>query len=285
MPILGAHMSIAGGHYNAAVSAHQAGCDCVQIFTKNNNQWKAREITDKEAKKFRLEINKYEIQHTLSHASYLINLASPNEELRKKSVDAFVIELLRAEKLGIEYVVVHPGSYTTSYIEAGIETIVRSLDEVHDELPVCTSKCLLENTAGQGTNLGYEFEQLQQIIEGVKEPDRVGVCIDTCHAFAAGYPMATKSEYKETIRKIKSTVGLKCVRAFHLNDSKQPLGSRKDRNEHIGLGEMGLEPFRNLLNDKRFEAIPMYIETPRGTDDDGRDFDEVNLKTLRSLIA
>jgi deoxyribonuclease-4 len=285
MSILGAHMSISGGYFRAVELAAEAGCDCVQIFTKNNNQWRAKPITDDDARKFRDALKEHKIVHPLSHASYLINLASPDRELRTKSVDAMVVELQRASHLGIPFVVVHPGSHTTSSEEQGLATMIKSLDKVIDRTLELKTITLLENTAGQGSNLGWKFEHLGIMLKGVREPGRLGVCIDTCHAFAAGYPLGDKNDYEQTVKHMGKAFGIRKIKAFHLNDSKQPLNSRRDRHENIGLGEMGLTPFRNLLNDKRFVKIPMYLETPKGQTKDGEDWDRVNLRTLRKLIA
>ena len=240
MPILGAHESIAGGYYKAVEIARRVGCDCVQIFTKNNNQWRAKELTDEDVARFRAALADLKITHPIAHDSYLINLASPDKELWKKSVDAFVVELLRADRLGIPYVVTHPGAFTTSSEAAGIKNVARALNEVHKQTRGITAKCLLENTAGQGSCLGHRFEHLAAIWSGVKDADRVGgVCIDTCHTFAAGYPLGTEKEYKATMKALDKTVGLKFVRAFHLNDSVKPLGSRVDRHAGIGRGADG----------------------------------------------
>ena len=276
-------MSIAGGYYKAVEAAAEYGMDVVQIFTKNNNQWRAKPITDQEAERFQAALAETKITHPLSHSSYLINLASPDEALWKKSAEAFVVELQRAEKLGIAYVVVHPGSFTTSSEEEGIQNIIKALDEVHRQLPDCEAQCLLENTAGQGSNLGWKFEHLAAIIGGVKQPDRLGVCFDTCHAFAAGYPLDPEKEFKATMKTFDSVVGLEKIKAFHLNDSKRELASRVDRHEHIGLGCLGAAPFRHLLHDRRFKKTPMYLETAKGKDDAGRDWDAVNMQTLRAL--
>ena len=276
-------MSIAGGYFNAVEAAHRVGCDCVQLFTKNNNQWRAKPITDEEVEQFRSALSELEITHPISHDSYLINLASPDAELFKKSVDAFVVELQRAEALGIPYVVAHPGAFTTSSEARGLRRIARGLNEVHRQTKGIAAQCLLETTAGQGSNLGWKFEHLAKILETVRDPDRLGVCFDTCHVFAAGYPMDSEKNYKATMRAFNQTVGVKQIRAFHLNDSLKPLGSRVDRHAAIGRGEMGLSPFRFLLNDRRFRRIPMYLETPKG-EEKGRDLDVVNLKTLRKLI-
>ena len=284
MAILGAHQSIAGGYYKAVEAAARTGCDCVQLFTKNNNQWRAKELTDDDAQRFQHALTRLGITHPIAHDSYLINLASPDKELWKKSVDAFVIELQRAERLGIPYVVTHPGAYTTSSEEAGLAAIARALDEVHRQTRGIGAQCLLETTAGQGSNLGWRFEHLAAVLDGVRDPDRLGVCFDTCHVFAAGYPMGTEKEYKTTMRALNKTVGVKLIRAFHLNDSLRPLGSRVDRHARIGRGEMGKEPFRFLLNDRRFRRVPMYLETPKG-EEKGKNLDTINLRTLRRLIA
>ncbi|HZZ27630.1 MAG TPA: deoxyribonuclease IV [Pirellulales bacterium] len=287
MPILGAHQSIAGGYYRAAEHAAETGCDCVQLFTKNNNQWRAKAITEDDAAKFQAALAQHNIRHPLAHDSYLINLAAPDEALWRKSVEAFAVELLRAEQLGIPYVVMHPGSFTTSSEEAGLARIVQALDEVHEkvgQLRVCT---LLENTAGQGSALGWRFEHLATILDGVKKTKRLAVCIDTCHLLAAGYPISTPKDYEATMRQLDDIVGLKLVKAIHLNDSKKDLGSRVDRHEHIGRGKIGLEGFRLLLNDSRFADVPMYLETPK-EDEQGKDsggkMDQMNLAMLRSLV-
>lgn len=283
MAILGAHMSIAGGYYKAVEAAKEAGCDCVQLFTKNNNQWRAKPIVDDDVTKFQSALQELGISHPISHDSYLINLGTPDHELWKKSVDALVVELQRAEQLGIPYVVAHPGAYTSSSEEAGLQRIAQGLDEVHKQTKGCKTQVLLETTAGQGTNLGWKFEHLAEIIALARNPERLGVCFDTCHVFAAGYPMDTEKEYKSTISKLNKAVGVKLIKAFHLNDSLKPLGSRVDRHAAIGKGEMGLAPFRHLLNDRRFRKVPMYLETPK-EDDKGRQMDPINLKTLRKLI-
>ncbi len=255
----------------------------MQIFTKNNNQWRAKKLTADDAERFQTALRELKISHPIAHDSYLINLASPAEELWRKSVEAFCVELQRAETLGIPYVVAHPGAYTTSSEEAGLRRICQALDEIHGQTPGLKARCLLETTAGQGSNLGWKFEHLAAILDGVRDPDRLGVCFDTCHVFAAGYPLETRREYLATMRALNAAVGLKQVKAFHLNDSKRELGSRVDRHEHIGEGKLGLAPFRHLLNDRRFRKTPMYLETPKGLRE-GRDLDEINLATLRGLV-
>ena len=282
MPILGAHMSIAGGLDKAVERATQADCQALQIFTKNSNQWRAKDITAERAEKFRQAVVQASLKHLVAHDSYLINLASPNDTLWKRSIDAFVDELRRADLLGIPFVVTHPGAYTESSEKRGIRRIIRALNEVHRQTRDLSAKCLLETTAGQGTCLGWKFEQLAAILDGVKEPDRLDVCFDTCHVFAAGYPMGAERDYRQTMREFNRLIGVKRIRVFHVNDSRRELGSRVDRHAHIGRGEMGLEPFQHLLKDRRFRKVPMILETPKGTED-GVDLDQINLNTLRAL--
>ena len=280
--ILVAHMSMAGGYHKAVEAARRVGCDCVQLFTKNNNQWRAKPITDDEARLFKESLGQQGITHPIAHDSYLINLASPAEELWNKSIDAFTEELLRAETLGIPYVVTHPGAFLSTSEEEGLRRVATALDEVHRRLPGVTAKCLLETTAGQGSTLGWRFEHLRSIFDQVTEPERLGVCVDTCHVFAAGYALSPAEAYAETLDQLDRVVGLPRIRAFHLNDSKRERGSRVDRHAHIGEGHLGLEAFRLLINDSRFTSIPMYLETPKETVN-GVERDVTNLATLRSL--
>lgn len=284
MPILGAHQSIAGGYYRAVQSARQSGCDCVQLFTKNNNQWRAVPITAEQSDRFRDALRQCHITHPLAHDCYLINLASPDSDLWDKSVRAFVHELQRAQTLGIPYVVTHPGSYTYSTPRLGIRRIARALNRIHKETRGMATQCLLETTAGQGTSLGWRFEHLAMILDGLREPERIGVCFDTCHVFAAGYAMGTQDQFEETLGTLDALVGLRRIKAFHLNDSGRELGSRVDRHAHIGRGKMGLQPFRFLLSDPRFQSVPMYLETPKGQEP-GVDLDVINLETLRNLMT
>lgn len=276
-------MSIAGGYHRAVERAGCSGCDCLQIFTKNNNQWRAKEITQVEAERFAGALAEQKISHPLAHDSYLINLASPDRTLWRRSVEAFIVELQRAETLGIPYVVTHPGAYTTSSESKGLRRVVQALDEILGRTRALRATCLLETTAGQGTSLGWRFEHLAAMLDGVKDPDRLGICFDTCHVFAAGYPMGTEKEYKATMSAMNATVGVKRIKAFHLNDSRRELGSRVDRHAHIGRGQMGLEPFRWLLGDRRFRKIPMVLETPKG-EESGLDLDVINLRVLRGLV-
>ena len=284
MPILGAHMSIAGGFDKAVERAHEAGCDCVQIFSKNNNQWRARPIPEGAGEQFQQRLQELNITHPLIHASYLINLGSPDEGQWQRSVEALVIEIQRADELGIPFVVVHPGAYTSSDEASGIRQIAQGLDELHQQTHGVQSRVLLETTAGQGTNLGWQFEQLAAMLDQVQDPDRVGICVDTCHVHAAGYALSSPEDYEQTWKSFEAVLSFDQIHAIHLNDSKRELGSRVDRHEHIGLGEIGLEAFRLLMNDPRFAEIPMYLETPKQDLDGGEEGDQLNLAALRKLI-
>ncbi len=298
MPLLGAHMSIAGGFDRAVVRAAEAGCQTVQIFTTAPQKWPVplptsssrpkrkvvlNPVSEAEAQRFRAALVEYNISHPIVHDSYLINLAAPDDLVWRRSIEALVLEMHKAEALGISFVVAHPGAYTTSSEELGLARIAAALDEIHQRTSGYT-QCLLETTAGQGSNLGWRFEQLAAIIEQVAEPDRLGVCFDTCHVFAAGYGLKSRKEYLATMREFDRVIGLSRLKAFHLNDSVREQGSRVDRHAHIGEGCLGLEPFRHLLNDRRFRKVPMYLETPKGTRD-GEDLDVINLRTLRSLVG
>ncbi len=283
VPLFGSHLSIAGGYYKAADAAGAYGMTTVQIFTKNNNQWNAKPLSESDIRLFQEAVKSNGLSKCCSHDSYLINLASPADELWQKSQDALTVELERAEALGLVGVVMHPGSYVDSDEEAGIARIVQGLDEVHRRTAGVRVETWLEVTAGQGTNLGYRFEHLAAIIRDVAEPERIGICLDTCHLFAAGYGLQTKSEYDSTMQQLDDLIGLARVRAFHLNDSKKGLGSRVDRHEHIGEGCLGLEAFRFVVNDPRFQDLPMYLETKKEKRD-GEDMDTVNLRVLQSLL-
>ncbi len=283
MAILGAHMSIAGGYHKAVERAVNAGCECVQVFTKNSNQWKAKDITQEEARQFRHSVRDSLLTHTVAHDSYLINLASPEDALWRRSVDAFIDELRRASSLGIPLLVTHPGAYTTGSEKRGLRRIVRALNEVHRRTRELETQCVLETTAGQGTALGWRFEHLAAILDGVKHPERLGLCFDTCHVFAAGYSLNSERDYLTTMDEFDQLIGVDKIRVFHLNDSRKEQGSRVDRHAHIGRGEMGLGPFRHILNDHRFHEIPMILETPKGTPTE-ENLDRVNLRTLKRLM-
>jgi len=264
--------------FPAAKTALQFG----RLLTKNNNQWRAKPLTDDDAARFRDALGKTGVRMPCSHDSYLINLASPCEELWQKSLEAFVVELERSEKLGLLGLVVHPGSYVDSSEEQGLRRIVEALDMALDRTAKFAVEIWLETTAGQGTNLGHQFEHLQFLLQEVAENGRLGICVDSCHIFAAGYSIVKAADYRRTMREFESLIGIDRIRAFHLNDSKREQGSRVDRHEHIGQGCLGLEPFRHILNDPRFVDIPMYMETPKGNK--GDNFDAVNLKALRQLV-
>jgi deoxyribonuclease-4 len=283
MPLFGAHMSIAGGCHNALLDARRHGCRSVQLFTKNANQWQGKPITDEDAALFRRILRQTRLRYPTAHTSYLINLASPDATLRRRSTEALVEELRRAEMLGLSYLVLHPGAHLDSGEELGLSRIAAALDEAHAHCAGFGVRVLLETTAGQGSCLGHRFEHLARILALVKEPDRLGVCLDTCHVFAAGYALAPEAEYRATLREFDRLIGLKRLRLFHVNDSLKPFGSRVDRHAHIGRGQLGPEPFRLLVNDRRFRNHPMILETPK-EEGDNDDMDTVNLDALRALV-
>jgi deoxyribonuclease IV len=317
MPLLGAHQSIAGGHHKAVEIGVYTGCQVLQVFTKNTNQWLGKPILPEDAQRFRDALAAAEITCPLSHDSYLINLASPDEALWEKSIAAMIDEIERAETLGIPWVVCHPGAFTTTSEEEGLKRIVVALDRVLGQcgrqapravrqksgasknsgrktrgsglgadgtrsVPATITGILLETTAGQGSTLGWRFEHLAAILDGVKDDSRLGVCFDTCHVFAAGYEITSQPDYRATMKEFDKTVGLDRIRAFHLNDSVKDCGSRVDRHAHIGCGKIGLEAFGWLLRDRRFRNVPMVLETPKGMEN-GDDCDVINLRKLRTL--
>lgn len=282
-PWLGSHMSVAGGYYRAVELAAEAGCDCVQVFTKNASQWKAKPLTPEDGELFRAALERRQIVAPVSHASYLINLASPSDDLWQKSMAAMVDELERAAALGIPRVVVHPGAHLTASEEDGIATVIDALGRVLQQTDSLETMILLENTAGQGSTLGWRLEHLAEMIDGVRNHPRVGVCIDTCHAFAAGYDLRDASHFGEFASQIGRDIGFDRVGAIHLNDSRKGLGQRIDRHEHIGEGMLGLEAFRHLLHHPALREVPMYLETEKG-DRDGESLDVINLRTLRGLV-
>jgi deoxyribonuclease-4 len=284
LPRFGSHMSMAGGYDRAVRAAHAVGFATVQLFTKSNNQWRATELTDGHVVSFRAALDETGIGTPVAHNSYLINMASPDDALWQKSIDAMTIEVERAEALGIEDLVAHPGAHTGSGEEAGISRIAQALNEVHRRTRGVRVKIDLETTAGQGSCLGANFDHLGKIIDAVVEPERIGVCGDTCHIFAAGYSFATATEYDETIGALERAVGAGRLRVWHLNDSLRERGSRVDRHAGIGRGHLGIEPFRHLVNDPRWGDLPMVLETPKGLED-GEDLDAINLRVLRSLVV
>jgi deoxyribonuclease-4 len=307
MPLFGAHLSIAGGLHRAVESAVALGMDCVQIFTHGPSQWvvlptepsrrrigeahqdglgkgwMAKPLPADQIFRFRSALRRSKLRFAVAHGSYLINLASPDAALYRRSIEAFVVELCRAESLGLHYLIAHPGSPMDAGEEFGLRRIAEAINEVQARCPRYRVRILLETTAGQGASLGHRFEHLAKILERVAEPDRVGVCLDTCHVFAAGYALAPEAEYRATFRAFDRVVGLSRLKVFHINDSQKPLGSRVDRHEHVGRGCLGDEPFRLLVNDWRFRGRPMILETPK-EDADGRPMDPVNLDVLRRLV-
>ncbi len=279
---LGAHMSISGGIHLAPERGRAAGCSVIQIFTQNANQWRGKMPTDSEATLFRENREASGILDVVSHDIYLVNLASAPGEVRDKSMIAFQEEMQRCSRLGIDKIVMHPGSHLGEGEATGLKRISDSFNLLFSSTPEFTGKVLLENTAGQGTNLGFRFSHLKAIIEASDYPDRFGVCLDTCHSFAAGYDLKTAAGYAATFDEFDREIGLARLACFHMNDSKKEFESRVDRHEHIGQGTLGLEPFRMLLNDSRFMAVPKILETPKGDNDE---MDGVNLELLRGLIV
>lgn len=280
---VGAHMSIAGGYYKAVDAAHSLGMDVVQLFTKNNNQWAAKPITENDCALFQKSLLASSVTRPLSHTSYLINLASPKEELWQKSIESMVTEWQRAEQLGLDGVVMHPGAFVESTPEAGLERIVNAIREIHAKVSPKSAWLLLENTAGQGSCLGWSMEQLGWLLARTGADLQVGVCLDTCHAHAAGYDLSTADGFKSLEKDAKKYHVLEAIRALHLNDSKRECGSRVDRHEHIGLGTIGREGFVRVLKHKCFKALPMYLETEKGLNDDEEDWDAINLRVVREL--
>ncbi len=280
-PMLGAHMSIAGEVGEALTRGKQVGCDCIQIFTKSSRQWASKPLTKEEIEKFKHNRIETGITTVIAHDSYLVNLGAPDNAMRTRSVKGFIDELHRCEALGVPTLVAHPGSHVGSGIENGIKTIAKSIDEAHAACKGFTVKIALEITAGQGSNLGHTFEQMAQIFDAVAENERLRLCFDTEHAFAAGYDIRTPEGYENTFGELDKYVGLKRLAAFHLNDSIKDFHSRVDRHQHIGKGFIGLGAFRRLLNDPRFFGLPMCLETPKGPE---MKEDVENLATLRSLF-
>ncbi len=280
MPLLGAHMSIAGGLHLAFPRIQKVRGEALQIFLSNQRQWKTSPLTPEMVAKFHRQWEENNHLPVAAHDSYLINLAAPDPITLEKSVAAFADELQRAAILGIPFLITHPGSHRGVGVETGLERFVENLDRAITRSKTSTVTVLIENTAGQGTNLGSTFEEISFITSKSKHGEGLGVCFDTSHAFAAGYDIRTRATYEETISTFDQIIGLERLKFFHINDSKRPLGSRVDRHQHIGKGKIGLAGFRFLLNDSRFQHHPMVLETPKGKD---LKEDKRNLKVLRSL--
>ena len=283
--MFGSHLSIAGGMHNALIEAQKLDMDCVQVFTKNQRQWQVKPLPKDEIDAWFAQQKETGIADVVSHDSYLINLASPpGAENRKKSIALFREEIERCESLKIPYLVTHPGSHLGEGEDVGLSRIVAALDEVHAALKGYKTITLLEITAGQGTNLGYRFEQLQHIIDGVKEPERLAVCLDTAHLIAAGYDLTSGAGAKAVLQECDAVVGLDAVRCVHMNDSKVARGTRVDRHEHIGKGFIPLEAFGVFVNNAKLKKVPKILETAKEDGPDGRPWDAINLEVLRGLV-
>jgi len=289
MPRLGSHMSIAGGLPLAVERAVAHGCAALQIFSKSSNQWRARALPREEVASFRDKVERACIRPVVAHASYLINLGTAEPSLRDRSIQALGEEIDRAEILGLMGVVIHPGCYTSGTEEGGIRLVAASVRQALRTRRRGRALVILEHTAGQGTSLGWRFEQLALMIEQLDGNPRVAVCLDTCHLWAAGYDLASRDGYRTTFESFDTLVGLDRLRVFHVNDSKKPRGSRRDRHDHIGRGTLGLGAFRRLLNDPRFDDLPMLLETPKTEGRPAKSvdldpLDEANLNALRALL-
>ncbi len=262
MKYIGAHVSTQGGVENAPLNAMKIGAKAFALFTKNQRQWRAKPLSDQSREAFAKNLDESGIRPdlVLPHDTYLINLGHPDEEKRKKSLDAFIDEAMRCQQLGLTKLNFHPGSHLREISE---EQCIENIIECMNAAIEATEEVMLviENTAGQGSNVGYRFEHIAAMIEGVKDKKRVGVCFDTCHAFAAGYDLRTREAYEATMKQFGEIIGFQYLAGAHLNDAKSALGSRVDRHQSIGKGELGLEPFRFLINDPRFDDIPLILET------------------------
>jgi deoxyribonuclease IV len=289
MRCLGSHVSVAGGLHLGVERASDLGCQCIQIFTKNANTWNAKPLTEAVITAWSTAWKASELAHPIAHSSYLINLATPQADLQQKSIDALIIEWQRCEALGLEGLVLHPGAYTTCAESEGLRRVVDGVVQAIERVSPQRCRLLLENTAGQGTCLGHQLKQLGEIIDQAERRlpsagEHLGICLDTCHAFAAGYAIQTAGGFRDFVQEIGDVLPPDSVRALHLNDSKKPLGSRVDRHEHIGRGAIGLDAFRMLLANPLLGRLPGYLETEKGVDpESGREWDEINLEVLRSL--
>ncbi len=280
--LLGAHFSVAGGLHNAVFTAAEYKCTTLQIFTKNASTWKETTLSAHDIDQFRRAKEKTEIQSISSHASYLINLGSPDSEKYGRSLRALERELVRSSRLGITHVIIHPGSHMGLGEDHGLRLVAQGINTVLDSVRDTGCQLLLETTAGQGSNLGYRFEHLAQIADMLHRQEKIGFCFDTCHVYAAGYDLRTRRAYEKTLTAFDKTIGLRHLRVIHLNDSKKRLGSRIDRHEHIGQGAIGIETFRLVMNDPRFKQVPKILETPKAKGP--IDYDKMNLGRLRALV-
>lgn len=277
---LGAHESIAGGLHKAFDRARSVGCDAVQLFVKSNRAWAVKPLTGKAIARFKAAAQETGIRPVVGHTSYLLNLGSPDEALWAKSRDTLIVELERCETLALPYLVLHPGSHVGTGEKVGLARVAQALGQVHAATPGFRTRILLETTAGQGSNLGHCFEHLAWLLEHTPEGERLGVCLDTCHIFAAGYELRTLEGYTATMEAFDRLIGLERLRAVHLNDCRGELGSHRDRHAHIGQGHIGLQGFRHVMNDPRLAGLPGLLETPKSDD---LHEDRENLAVLRSL--
>jgi deoxyribonuclease IV len=281
--LLGAHFSISKGLHDAVYQAESYGCTALQMFTKNAISWKERTTTLTEQERFKKAVAKTGIQSIASHASYLINLASPETKKHAMSCHALKQELQRASALDIPFCILHPGAHMQAGVEAGLKKISASINEIFSETKGLTTPLLLETTAGQGSGLGHTFEELAHIINGIEQQERLGVCLDTCHIFAAGYDIRTQETYQRTMNHFDAVIGLDKLFVIHVNDAKKDLGSRVDRHTHIGKGTIGLDAFKFIMNDERMMHVPKLLETPKKESD--MDWDHRNLALLRSFVT
>ncbi|HET7711686.1 MAG TPA: deoxyribonuclease IV [Thermoanaerobaculia bacterium] len=277
--LIGAHLSTRGGLHTVFERAAEIDATAVALFSKNSNRWVGKVLTDEDCSMF---ARRRFVRPVLTHASYLINLATTNAAFHEKSIEAMVDELDRAERLNAFAVVLHPGAHMGAGPRQALDQIARSLDRIHARLPHHKVVTLLETAAGQGSCVGCSFEELGTVLQLVDDRRRVGICVDTCHIFASGYDIRLRDGYERTIEELDKHVGIDQVGAFHLNDSRKGLGSRVDRHQHIGEGEIGLEAFRMLLNDPRFRRTPKLLETPKTVETES---DRKNIAVLRSLLA
>ncbi len=280
VPLIGAHMSVSGGVSRAIERGESIDCRAIQIFTKNNTRWAAPPLKKEEIERFHELYEKSQIRSVFAHDIYLINLASPEKTIYEKSKRAFLEEIERAELLNLDFLVFHPGAHRGSGKEAGLEKIAATVKDTLKQTKDCKVRVLFETTAGQGTSLGSTFEELGYLLKNSGDPQRLGVCLDTCHIFAAGYDIRTQKGYKSVFDEFEHYAGVENIRAIHLNDSKGECGSHLDRHEHIGKGKIGKSGFGFIMNDKRFKDVPKVLETPKGED---MKEDVSNMKTLKSL--
>ncbi|MFH0786524.1 MAG: deoxyribonuclease IV [Pseudomonadota bacterium] len=279
---IGAHMSIAGGIEKALERIQAVGGECLQVFVKPNVQWRTGELSLEEVIRFKAEQERTGFPPVVAHASYLLNLASPDRDLRKKSILTLALELVRSARLGIEYLILHPGSHREAGEKKGIERVAKGIDRAFDQADGLKTNLLLETTAGAGTQLGCRLEQLRDIMALSRNPKKLGICLDTSHVFAAGYNIADVRGYRDFFTSFQTLIGLKRLKCVHANDSKTPLGSKVDRHEQIGRGYLGVNTFQRLLNDSHLAGIPFILETPKGKKGE-KDWDKINIQLLKKL--